>query len=80
VHPEILSAGSERYVRTLADRAACLREYLLRHGVPCAPLDQRWGIYQTFRLGKTANVQLVRSLLGRWAGEGQSPLLAAHSP
>jgi hypothetical protein len=74
VNPEILTAASDHYVRALADVAAPLREYLLRHGVTCAPMEQRWGLFRTFRLDKTADLQLVRSLLDRWVKERQASI------
>ena len=73
VNPEILLADSDHYVRELADLASPLRDYLLWNGVPCAPLEQRWGRYQTFRLEKPADLQEVRPLLERWTKAGHVP-------
>ena len=71
--PEIVTVGADRYVRALADRAGFLREYLLRHGVPCAAPEPCEDFRQSIRLGKTANLGQVQALLDRWGVAGQAP-------
>jgi hypothetical protein len=74
MNPEIVTVGMAHYVRVLADRAIFLRDYLLRHGIPCGPPERRGGLYRSFRLGNTANLGAVQALLDRWGAAGQTPI------
>ena len=65
--PEIVTVGSDRHVRELADCADLLRGYLLRQGIPCGPVERPEGPHQSFRIGRTVNLGLVQALLDRWA-------------
>jgi hypothetical protein len=73
VDAEIVIVGTEHHVRALADRAFNLRQYLLSRAVPCGPVELPEGSYQSFRLGKTANLGAVQAILDRWAAAGRTP-------
>jgi hypothetical protein len=75
MNPEIVTDGTGHSVLALADRAVFLREYLLRHGIPCGPPEWRGGHYRSFRLGNTANLGMVQALLDRWGAAGQAPII-----
>jgi hypothetical protein len=71
VNLEIVIVGSVRCVRVQADLADFLREYLLRHGIPCAPPGRSGRFSRSIPLGETANLGVVQALLDRWTAPAQ---------
>jgi hypothetical protein len=62
----LILTESGDYVSVRAAYADCLRDYLLRHGVPCALPERSQHFFRAIRLGKTANLGQVQALLDQW--------------
>ena len=66
MRPSLVVTDSRKYVLTQADCADLLRDHLLRHGVPCSSPVSSDGSTSLIRLGATANVGFVQSILDQW--------------
>jgi len=69
---ELITGGRDRYVLAPSGLADALREYLVRHGVPCdAPAPGNL-FFRTIWLGEAADLGYVRAQLDRWFGPAPS--------
>jgi hypothetical protein len=70
VKPELISTGADNFVSVEAEHADDLRNYLLRHGVPCAPARSSPGPLWLIRLMRSADLGRAQTLLDRWGQPG----------
>src|SRR5262249_55587453 len=66
MEPQIVRTAAHRFVCGRSDEAVCLRQFLLRYGIPCAATERYPNRLQVSRRGERANVGAVQALLARW--------------